>query len=150
MNCLRHVVTSDVELVYKWSNDPLVRCQSFSTQNIGWHEHIKWFEEILKKENVLFYILSVNNQDVGQIRLNLKDGKAIISYSISSMYRNKGYGELILRLGEKQLFNLHGNKYVLEAEVKISNTVSHKLFKKLKYKLCESNERYVVYRKKLD
>lgn len=150
MKCLRYVVPTDVELVYKWSNDSLVRSQSFSTKHIEWNEHLKWFEDVLKEENILFYILTVDNHDVGQIRFNLKDGKAIISYSIASKYRNNGYGELILMLGEKRLYELYGSKYVLEAEVKNSNTVSHKLFKKLNYRLHDSNEKYVTYRKTLE
>ena len=43
MLSLRKVNLNDVELIFKWANDPDVRNNSFNTNQIVWDEHVKWF-----------------------------------------------------------------------------------------------------------
>lgn len=148
-NYLRTVVSDDVDLIFNWSNDKAVRMQSFSSQPIKWEEHALWFSNILKENNILFYILTSGGHDVGQVRLKLLSSVAQISYSIAENYRNKGFGKLILQLIEEKLFDMYGMKYILEGEVKQSNIVSNKLFLQLGYNKYRETEDYVVYRKNL-
>ena len=48
---LRPVQKSDIELIFKWSNDEEVRKNSFHTETIKWEEHVKWFNNIIDNSN---------------------------------------------------------------------------------------------------
>jgi len=147
---LRVVNKNDIELIFKWSNDSVVRENSFSSEPIKWEEHRKWFIEILENKNVYFFILMKNDSEVGQVRIKIENSYITISYSISSEYRGLGYGKSILILLEKKIYELFRDKYILRAFVKEDNIISRFLFKKLGYiekKQTEKNICYIKYLK---
>ena len=95
---LRSADEKDVDLIYNWANDDEVRKNSFSTEQIAYENHVKWYQNALKSDNIKIFILTSNNDDIGIIRLNIYGDSAEVSYSISSDYRCMGYGEIMLKL----------------------------------------------------
>lgn len=59
---LRRADREDVELFFKWVNEPAVRANSFNTETILWENHQKWFETALADDSVRIYVLM---QDTG-------------------------------------------------------------------------------------
>ena len=51
---LREALQLDVELLYKWANDPIVRQNSFQTEEIPHDTHREWFDRMM--ENIIQYI----------------------------------------------------------------------------------------------
>ncbi len=136
---LRRADREDVELFFRWVNEPAVRENSFNTESIPWESHRKWFEKVLTDDGVRIYVLMQDNLPVGQVRLVFEDGKWQINYSIASSYRGQGYGKIILQLVENELIGKGHTGEKFFAEVKAHNTASQRIFNSLGYAESKSN-----------
>ena len=131
---LRPVHKKDCRLLWQWTNDFHVRAASFSSEQILWEEHVKWFESKLNDPRCIFYIsLNSKNVHIGQVRYDVEGTKAIVSLSIDRKYRGKGYGSIILWLSAQKLFNASDVR-VIHAYVKQSNESSIRVFVKTGFK----------------
>lgn len=140
---LRKVRHEDIDLLFKWANDPVVRSNSFNSAPIPYEDHKSWFNKIMTDTSVLQFILESDELPIGQIRLNISDSVAEIGYSIAKEYRGKGYGHIILQLVMDEIKSNHPQIKKVIAKVKDDNTVSRKLFESEGYDteyLCYSLE----------
>ena len=126
MIMLRRCTYSDMDIIYKWINDDEVRNNSFNSDYIEYETHVKWFNEKINSNNIYMYIILNNNKEIGTIRLEKHNSKAIISYLISNEYRGKGYGNKVIDLIKKEA--IINNIDILEAVVKKDNIASRKIF----------------------
>ncbi len=133
---LRLADSSDEENVYNLSNDPEVRKYSFNPFSIPFHEHQEWFKKQLADGDTLFLVAIENDVLVGQIRFKITDMQAIVSVSISSLYRGKGYG---LEMMRNALLLCKKNKNIskVKALIKADNVGSKKYFEKCGYEFFE-------------
>lgn len=95
---LRKATIADMDLLFEWANDPLVRQNSFTTEKITYEEHQRWFWKALECENFQQYIYMYENKAVGQVRVEIHKDTAEIGYSICQERRRQGHGKLILKL----------------------------------------------------
>ena len=113
---LRKATLEDAELLFSWANDMDVRRNAFQQQDIMWEEHAAWMHKKLGDENCHIYIARIDmthvsdelegaerihifdspptvasERPIGQVRLDVKDGRAEIDYSIewSTITRRK-------------------------------------------------------------
>lgn len=131
--CLvRQAVPEDAAITYQWANDPLARSMSFSKDPIPYETHITWFTNKLNDRNACYFIFEHNKTPIAQIRFDVKDGEAVLSYSISSSLRGKSLGTWILAEGIR---NVKRNFKVrtIVGYVKEENVASCKSFEKLKF-----------------
>ena len=126
MIMLRRCTYSDMDIIYKWINDDEVRTNSFNSDYIEYETHVKWFNEKINSNNIYMYIILNNNKEIGTIRLEKHNSKAIISYLISNEYRGKGYGNKVIDLIKKEA--IINNIDILEAIVKKDNIASRRIF----------------------
>lgn len=141
MIMLRRCTYSDMDIIYKWINDDEVRNNSFNSDYIEYETHVKWFNEKINSNNIYMYIILNNNKEIGTIRLEKHDSKAIISYLISNEYRGKGYGNKVIDLIKKEA--IINNIDILEAIVKKDNIASRKIFINNGFFEIEENNRYI-------
>ena len=132
---LRKAEPTDMDLLFQWANDPVVRANSFHSEPIPYENHQKWFRQMMSNPTVLQFILMEENCPVGQIRLNLDGDEAEIGYSIAAEFRGKGYGHLILQLLKESVHDYYPQINRLLAKVKPGNTASNKLFEKEGYSM---------------
>lgn len=125
---LRRANKEDMDLLYQWANDPLVRVQSFSVSEINYEEHQKWFHELLEDPLCRQYIYVYNSEDIGQIRLTITGIEAEIGYSIQRDKRGMGHGKMILELLAEQVKKDNPEIKKLTAKVKPQNIASQKVF----------------------
>ncbi len=125
---LREALQSDIDLLYEWANDPIVRQNSFHSEAIPYDIHKKWFVRMMEDKNTVQYILMADGEPVGQIRLIIDGNEAEIGYSISSQHRRKGYGRMMLQLIAEEVNQKYPNIKKLVAKVKPENIASKKLF----------------------
>ena len=125
---LREAVQSDIDVLYEWANDSIVRQNSFHSGTIPYDDHQKWFAHMMEDESVVQYILMEDSEPVGQIRLIIDGNEAEIGYSISSKHRRKGYGRMILQLIAEEVNQKFPDIEKLVAKVKPENIASKKLF----------------------
>jgi UDP-2,4-diacetamido-2,4,6-trideoxy-beta-L-altropyranose hydrolase len=137
---LREVRYGDCKPLWDWANEPTVREASFSSANIPWQDHVKWFDSLLKNLNCIMYI-GVNQDDrsVGQIRYNIGDEDATISINIVKEFRALGYGSKLIFIGSEKIFKVTGIQKI-HAYIKPSNYASIRAFKKAGFILGSKTE----------
>lgn len=141
MIMLRRCTYSDMDIIYKWINDDEVRTNSFNSDYIEYETHVKWFNEKINSNNIYMYIILNNNKEIGTIRLEKHNSKAIISYLISNEYRGKGYGNKVIDLIKKEA--IINNIDILEAIVKKDNIASRRIFINNGFFEIQENDRYL-------
>jgi UDP-2,4-diacetamido-2,4,6-trideoxy-beta-L-altropyranose hydrolase len=134
---LRRVNENDCKLLWKWANDPEIRAASFSPVFIPWEDHTHWFNSKLNSANCMMYIAMLDDgTSLGQIRYDIKQENAVISISIDSKFRSKGYGAVLIRETSQRLFN-ESNVRKVHAYVKQDNNASASVFTKTGFKKLE-------------
>jgi RimJ/RimL family protein N-acetyltransferase len=126
----RKVTKNDIKLLFDWANDPDVRVNAKNSKPITWDEHVIWFNNRLSNKFAYTYILSDLQESIGIVRFDKTLEGYVVSYSIDKNYRGKGFGELVLVEGLKNLY-LSVDKPNLVAYVKKGNIASEKIFNKL-------------------
>lgn len=125
---LREVSSGDCEIVFNWANDPLVREQSFSSGQIAWEDHTKWFLSKIGDANTFFLIIvDTEGIPLGQIRYDIDGPKATISMSIAKEYRQKHYSPRAIIQSAQLLFK-KTNVDEIRAYVKKDNMQSYHAF----------------------
>jgi UDP-2,4-diacetamido-2,4,6-trideoxy-beta-L-altropyranose hydrolase len=125
---IRQVRCGDRKLLWDWANEQTVREVSFSSENIPWEYHVKWFDSLLKNSNCIMYI-GINQEDrsVGQIRYNIEGEDATISINIAKEFRALGYGSNLIVIGSEKIFKVTCIKKI-HAYIKPSNYASIRAF----------------------
>ena len=134
---LRRAQENDRELLWRWANDPEVRAVSFSYAPIPWEDHVSWFDSKVNSANCMMYIATIDDGiPLGQIRYDVKQENAVISISIDSKFRRKGYGAALIRETSQRLFN-ESNVRIVHAYAKPDNNMSASVFTKAGFKKLE-------------
>ncbi|MCI5641357.1 MAG: GNAT family N-acetyltransferase, partial [Lachnospiraceae bacterium] len=120
------------EKLFLWCNDPECRNNSLQTHIITYSEHCAWFDRKIADPNCYMYIAKIDNQDVGQVRVEVCDEKGIISYSVAKEFRGQGMGKMMLHLLEQQR-DIEEKVKCLAATVKKQNVGSIRCFTALGY-----------------
>jgi len=128
---------NDVKLLFDWTNDDLVRQQSFNSDKIIYEEHQKWFTSKLQDKNTLFWIAQKDKNPIGLVRFNIQNDYAVIGVSIDKNQRGKGYGGAILTQASQSFVNVFN--LPIYAYIKQTNIASIRSFEKAGY-VFEKNE----------
>jgi len=131
---LRKASEEDCRFIWELANDPVVRAVSFSSEEIPWEVHKKWFNARSQDPECLLYVAENSlNEKVGQIRFELKDEGWVISISIVKAFRGKSLGGDIIKAGSQMLFDSDPEIDKIYAYIKQENSASIHVFKKAGY-----------------
>jgi UDP-2,4-diacetamido-2,4,6-trideoxy-beta-L-altropyranose hydrolase len=126
----RFAEESDVDLYFHWTNDPLVRINSYNQNVVIYDEHVKWFQSRLASDDCCFYLfLNEQNKPVGQVRIEKCVDEAIVGISIDKLFRGKSFGVEMLRIATRDYLDKKPGSF-LAAYIKVENTLSYKIFLK--------------------
>jgi RimJ/RimL family protein N-acetyltransferase len=128
---LKEATVSDSKLIFNWSNDPLVRAQSFYSNTIEFERHENWFKEKLHNDNSLLLINKFGENNIGLVRFELENDKCTIGILIDEKFRGKGFSSLMLINSSAYYFNRFLTP--IFAHIKESNTASIRSFEKAGY-----------------
>ena len=129
---LRRAQEQDCRWFWELANDPEVRAASFTGDPISWEQHMRWFNSNVRNPNVILY-LAVDQQDdqpelrVGHVRYEIDSREAVVSISLASQFRGKGYGKRVLAMATDALFRTT-EVFQVDAHVKADNAASMRLF----------------------
>lgn len=118
----------DIETIYNWVNDPLVRENAIDSRVISWAEHTRWYQSILDSKDVKVFILRREENLLGQVRIERKEKGWLIDYSVSKEFRGNGYGTVLIKFLK---LNFPEKNFI--AIVKNSNLSSIRVFEKLEF-----------------
>ncbi|MCK5230876.1 MAG: UDP-2,4-diacetamido-2,4,6-trideoxy-beta-L-altropyranose hydrolase, partial [Desulfobulbaceae bacterium] len=132
----RTINSDDCQLIFDWANDPVIRKASFCGGKIGWEEHKQWFRNKLDEKKLLFWIVSIHDEQLaGQVRFELSDDAGVISVSLSKEFRHKGLGSKLIRQACQKFFDVQGKTRV-KACIKKDNEQSIKAFGRNGFKVA--------------
>jgi UDP-2,4-diacetamido-2,4,6-trideoxy-beta-L-altropyranose hydrolase len=127
---IRPATMGDASLIWRWSNDPVTRNNSFNKKPILWSEHVDWYQKKLNSKDCRIWLLEQNGIPVAQIRYDRLDhNRAQISYMVDPDQRAKGFGTKILQM-TSLLACEELAVTILEGEMFAHNTGSIKAFEK--------------------
>jgi len=132
---LRGATGDDLLIYYRWANDSDVRRQSLRSEPISMAEHVEWFHGRLTAQGAKLFVLEGFGLPIGQIRFQLVNDDAWISYSLDTQFRGRGWGAELVRLGMQKIRDhlqqekLGSVRFM--AEVKPGNSASAAIFLKL-------------------
>lgn len=151
---LREVTGKDIDLLFRWANDPVTRQNAFHPEQIPFETHRAWFVRMLADRDIVKYIMCSENpdQEIGQIRLSIENDDeeklALIDYSIDPDMRGKGYGSKMILMAEEYMRTERRDVVYCKAQVKHSNVASAKVFEKCGYDR-EDFEDYIEFTKRI-
>lgn len=117
---------ADTTFVYEIASDPLTRSQSYHSSEIALDDHIKWMTKKIRNTNCLFYVVSLFSKRIGQIRFDIANGIATISFSVHPDFRGLRYSYGILIAGVRAAVLSGKNISRFEGFVKNKNIASQK------------------------
>lgn len=123
----------DCELLFGWTNNDLVRKNSYNSDYIDWADHVAWFNSILAKPDSIIYIAEVDGKPAGYVRFENKQETIIISIFIDDVYRGMGFSQRFIRECTQRYQRDFGNK-TITAYIKQNNKPSLNAFKKAGYR----------------
>lgn len=127
----RKVTENDVMLVYDWSNDPVVRQNSYDSEPIVLEHHKAWFSRKIKDENTLFLIALFDNQPAGIVRYEIGNEHAVVGVLIAENFRGRKLSASLLSESAKRYFKQ--NNLPIFAYIKEENKASIKAFESAGY-----------------
>lgn len=137
---IRKALETDVKQYFDWSNDPLVRQNSFCSDEISWENHVKWFNTKIKDKNSFLYLFESMNdkKPIGQVRIEIKETEAIIGISIDESFRNKKITPQIIHKASQEYFLT--NDISITAYIKKENIASYRVFEKAGFEYWKETE----------
>lgn len=129
----RKATLKDCKKYYDWANDPKTRLQSYNSDVIPYDSHEKWFSSRIDDKNSRLYIISLFNEDIGQIRFQLQKNEATISYSLDQNHRGKRLSNLLLKKGIELIKEEFDDSLKIIGFVKNDNIASLKAFRNLNF-----------------
>lgn len=143
---LRKAIQADMDLIFQWANDAVVRANAFHTEQIPYENHVAWYTKQMKDADSVIYLMETEKEQIGQIRFSIEDGKAIIDYSVAAAFRGHGYGTKLVELGIEKLKKQRPDVSCFLAQVKYENPSSARVFEKCGFTRKEKPE-YIEYTK---
>lgn len=141
----RLVTKQDEELLLIWANDPVVRSNGFNTKKISKKMHRKWFNSRVSDiENCKFYIVETEyGLPIGQVRLDKKDEKWYINFSLAEFARGKKMGSILLQKIINNFDPFQKTEFI--AEVKQGNIPSCRVFEKIGFVRILTDKNKIVF-----
>lgn len=144
MLSLRQALVSDAETVFKWRNDPSIVSKGFLQRTVSWDEHVAWFDEVIRSDTRLMYIIELKECPVGQVRFDRESGTAAeISIYVAPSLEGQGFGVAGMLKGCCEVFS-HWDIDHIVARVRQDNEVAKRAFVKAGFRVKPETEQYDV------
>lgn len=137
---LKPIADDDCKYIYDLQTDA-VRKYSRNPAKPTWDEHVKWFSKYMQNEFSVIFIILLNQQSVGVLRLdNIADKEIEVSIIVDPCYS----GRSIAKKSLMQAFKLHiGEAY--KAVIHKENIPSQKVFEKTGFNKVGESDCFFQY-----
>ena len=135
---LRQIDEKDVDLLFNWSNDPVVRNQSFNSNVISYEEHVSWFNKKIASKNSMMYIFDVDKKSVGLVRFDQLEYETVIGVLVDANFRGFGLASQMLSKSVDEYIQMR--RVNISAYIKNENQASIKSFKKAGFTFLKEEE----------
>ena len=143
---LRRATASDLMTYFQWTNDAVVRSNSFNSKPIALSAHENWFLNKISSGDSFLFVALLGKQPVGQIRFDSIPNMSFeIGFSIDENFRGLGLGSEIIRVGTNELIRLNPSVIQVIGKVKKENVGSMQSFVKAGYSLTQDSVDGLLY-----
>ena len=143
---LRKAQLEDINDVFDLSNKDYVRQYSINKNQIIWDDHVKWFGNVIRDNDYVFYIITDDcNTFLGQIRFKLANTSATVSISLTDKLKGKGISKKILDISIKKLFEEKSQVKEILADVRENNYASLKIFRGLNFRKIQEEDNVIKF-----
>lgn len=125
---IRRVIQSDERRIFEWRNAPEVRNFSFDREPLTQEEHRKWLKKTLASKNCILLIVEDQTEAVAVLRYDLSKLNAIVSIYLVPDHYGRGYGPVVLQVGNEWLAQKYPEIDTVTAKVLVINKVSELAF----------------------
>lgn len=132
---VREAKLQDALLYYKWANDPSVRSNSYSPEEISLEKHLNWFNSKIRDAKSVLLLFTMDDLPMGQVRFDCDNLGWKIDYSIDSQFRRRGLGSVILGIASDYLVRIVKKNLTIRASVKLQNIASQNVFRRLSFEV---------------
>jgi CMP-N-acetylneuraminic acid synthetase/RimJ/RimL family protein N-acetyltransferase len=133
---LRPATPGDLARLWEWRNDVDTRRASFDETPVSIEAHTRWLEQTLGRPDRRLYVATSGGEEVGTARLDIADGGAEVSVTVSPAHRGRGLGPAVLEALARQAFGPLGLSRLV-ARVKRDNAASRAVFARAGYLLVD-------------
>ena len=126
----------DIEIVYKWQHQPLIRLYALTPDIPSWNDHYLWMKEKITSSKDFFYIATAieTEEKLGVVRLDyVEDNRYIVSIYTEPARHGEGVALSSLNMLDK----LFPDIYIM-ATVLVDNKASQRLFERAGYQRIDS------------
>jgi UDP-2,4-diacetamido-2,4,6-trideoxy-beta-L-altropyranose hydrolase len=126
---LRRATLADARRIWLWRNEPAARSASFSTGEVPWDVHQRWFAGRVDSPTTHLWIASdPSGRELGYARFDLSERIAEISVALDASTRGEGWGRAVIRAAcERELESGAVDRVI--AHVKLENDASLAAFR---------------------
>lgn len=143
---LRPAEPEDAALLYDWVNRPdSLAAKLQTTEPVRRDVHQKWFDARLDSEACRLFLILLNGERVGQVRLEDRgDGYEVDIYIVPAA-RGAGIASAAIAQARDALWKTRPDA-ILVAKVKAENTASQALFNGLGFTVIDRNKGFLTFR----
>jgi len=141
---LRSATDRDENLLFKWRNINELVALSYYQNKVTLDEHKKWFRNKINSPSCELFIIQLNNQDIGLIRIDIRQEDGEVTIYLIPGNEGMGFGYKSL---SQALKSIKTNCKAFIAKVQINNIPSQKLFTKLDFKEISRDSKIILYKK---
>jgi RimJ/RimL family protein N-acetyltransferase len=133
---LRFATIRDIDIYYEWTNDPIVRKNSYHQTEIIYQQHVSWFKNRLHDKNCYLYFFSEAGIPIGQVRIDIGVEDTVIGVSVDQKFRGRSLSAKMLIMATDDFLDTNPNQKI-HAYIKEKNLASYKAFLKAGFKEAE-------------
>ncbi len=128
---VREANKSDAAQVFEWRNDPWIVSLSAGRKTVTWQEHSNWFNSVIASEDHLVFILEIEGEGAGTVRLDRASAStAILNVYLLKDFTGRGFGVEAIKRATAACFDKWSDIEAVEAYVRAENNASLSAFSK--------------------
>ncbi|KKO48170.1 hypothetical protein VT06_13080 [Arsukibacterium sp. MJ3] len=95
---LRMATLADADKLLLWRNDDLTRTCSLNSEPVTLQQHLAWLQSSFENKQRHLFIAEFNGDAIGTVRVDSKDDRHTISWTVGTDFREKGLAKLMVAL----------------------------------------------------
>ncbi len=102
---LRPATEADLDLFFRWRNDPFILAHGSSRKKVQRKEHENWFAETIAEGPRRLFIILDQGEPIGQIRFDRQSQHdCVVSVYLLQAFTGRGWGVQAIRIGCAAIF----------------------------------------------
>jgi spore coat polysaccharide biosynthesis predicted glycosyltransferase SpsG/RimJ/RimL family protein N-acetyltransferase len=124
---MRKATPEDVDLYFRWANEPAVRASSFHSEEIPYENHVAWYAKRMQDASSHLFLFEWDGVPCGQVRIQDEAEGAIVGISLDEQFRGRGLSPEMLVRACAAFFRVSKTDRII-AYIKYDNKASQNAF----------------------